>query len=265
MFDPSIIVNASYGFWIAGGLATFLVAISKSGFSGAMGSLGMPIMLTVLSPGLTLAVLLPVFLVCDFYVGWKYRKRAVRHLIIIMFIAGCFGQLAGWLLYQYISEAMLVVCIGLLAVFTGGRYFLRLFRPIALDAVLRRGAVVKLRRQVKARAGLWCGLSGLSSFVSLTGGIPAQVFLLPLRLPRAYYVGTMGWFFLLINVAKLPFFIELGLFNAASLTASLALVPIVPLGVTLGLWLNRIMSDTWFYHISHGFLLVLGVRLIVIA
>ena len=181
-----------------------------------------------------------------------------------MFIAGCIGQLAGWVLYQYISEAMLVVCIGLLAIFTGGRYFVRLYRP-ALDSALQRAALVKLRREVKARAGLWCGLSGLSSFVSLTGGIPAQVFLLPLRLPRAFYVGTMGWFFLLINLAKLPFFINLGLFNAASLTASLALVPIVPFGVMLGLWLNRTMSDKWFYHISHGFLLVLGIRLIVIA
>jgi uncharacterized membrane protein YfcA len=264
MFDPSIIVNAPYGFWIAGGLATFLVAMSKSGFGGAMGSLGMPIMLTVLSPGLTLAVLLPVFLVCDIYVGWKYRRLAVRRLIIIMFVAGCVGQLAGWLLYQYISEAMLVVCIGLLAIFTGGRYFLRLYRPV-IDNALQREKLVKLRREVSARASLWCGLSGLSSFVSLTGGIPAQVFLLPLRLPRAYYVGTMGWFFLLINLAKLPFFVELGLFNAASLTASLALVPIVPFGVMLGLWLNRTMSDKWFYHISHGFLLALGIRLIIIA
>ena len=81
----------------------------------------------------------------------------------------------------------------------------------------------------------------------------------------APFAGTMGWFFLLINLAKLPFFVELGLFNAASLTASLALVPIVPFGVMLGLWLNRTMSDKWFYHISHGFLLVLGIRLIVIA
>ena len=204
-----------------------------------------------------------MFLVCDIYVGWKYRRLAVRRLIIIMFIAGCVGQLAGWLLYQYISEAMLVVCIGLLAIFTGGRYFLRLYRPV-IDNALQREKLVKLRREVSARS-LWCGLSGLSSFVSLTGGIPAQVFLLPLRLPRAYYVGTMGWFFLLINLAKLPFFVELGLFNAASLTASLALVPIVPFGVMLGLWLNRTMSDKWFYHISHGFLLVLGIRLIVIA
>ena len=105
------------------------------------------------------------------------------------------------------------------------------------------------------------GLAGIASFISLTGGIPSQIYLLPLQLPRAYYVGTMGWSFLLVNLAKLPFFVELGLFAPASLTASLALAPLVPLGVALGIWLNRVMIDVWFYQISHGFLLLLGLRL----
>ena len=105
------------------------------------------------------------------------------------------------------------------------------------------------------------GLAGIASFISLTGGIPSQVYLLPLNLPRAYYVGTMGWAFLLVNLAKLPFFVELGLFTSASLTASLVLVPFVPLGVAIGIWLNRAMNDTIFYHISHGFLWLLGIRL----
>jgi hypothetical protein len=65
----------------------------------------------------------------------------------------------------------------------------------------------------------------------------------------------------LVNLAKLPFFIELELFNAASLTASLAIAGFVPIGVALGLWLNRTMNDAWFYHISHGFLLLLGAKL----
>ena len=72
----------------------------------------------------------------------------------------------------------------------------------------------------------------------------------------------MGWSFLLVNLAKLPFFVELGLFNTASLTASLALAFFVPIGLALGVWLNRALNDAWFYHISHGFLLVLGAKII---
>ena len=226
-----------------------------------MGALSLPIMLSAMPPGPALAVLLPVFLLCDFYVGWKYRRHTIRRLVVLMFVAACIGQLLGWLLFKQINEIMLLGCIGALAVFTGGRYFYRLLAPIAPSAALTRQALRRLRRQAAPRAGLWCGLSGLASFISLTGGIPAQVFLLPLQLPRMFFIGTMGWFFLLINLAKLPFYVELGLFDAASLTASFALAPLVPFGVMVGMYLNRKMTDAWFYHIAHGFLLLLGARL----
>ena len=139
------------------------------------------------------------------------------------------------------------------------RYFWRLYRPAA-NAGLARAAMRHLRRRMDRAVG-WTGIGRYCQFASLTGSIPSQIYLLPLNLPRAYYVGTMGWSFLLVNLAKLPFFIELELFDAASLTASLALAGFVPIGVALGLWLNRTMNDAWFYHISQGFLLLLGAKL----
>ena len=259
MLDPSIITSAPLGFFVAGIVATLVVAISKAGFGGAMGSLSLPIMLIVLPPGLALSVMLPVFLLCDFYVGWKYYRRAVRRIVLTMTLAACIGQVLGWLLFKQINADLLMFLIGGLAIFTGARYFWRLYRP-ALNKVLARAALRHLRHR-RDRAFGWMGLAGIASFISLTGGIPSQIYLLPLQLPRAYYVGTMGWSFLLVNLAKLPFFVELGLFTPASLTASLALAPLVPVGVALGIWLNRVMNDVWFYHISHGFLLLLGLRL----
>ena len=265
VLDFSLMGDAPVAVWLAGALATLVVAVSKAGFGGAMGSLSLPIFLIVMPPGPALAILLPVFLLCDFYVGWRYRKLAVRKIVAAMVIAACLGQLAGWLLFKQIDENMLLALIGALAVYTGGRYFWQLWRPAVTDSALARSAVRAIRARTPQRAGLWCGLSGIASFISLTGGIPAQVFLLPLALPRAVYVATMGWFFLMINLAKMPFYVELGLFDAASLSASLTLVPLVPFGVLLGVWANKVMSDTWFYHISHGFLLVLGTRLVLVA
>lgn len=260
--DTSLIA-ATPGFFVFGILATLVVAISKSGFGGAMGALSLPVMLIAMPPGPALAVLLPVFLLCDFYVGWKYRRHTIRRLVGLMFIAACAGQLLGWLLYKQINELVLLGFIGGLALFTGGRYFYRLVRPISQSAAIGRQALRRLRQKSGPRAGIWCGLSGLASFISLTGGIPAQVYLLPLQLPRMLFIGTMGWYFLFINLAKLPFYIELGLFDAASLTASLALAPLVPVGVMCGMYLTRKMSDAWFYHIAHGFLVLLGGRLII--
>ena len=66
MVDFSIIAAAPIGFFFFGILSTLLVAISKAGFGGALGSLSLPLMLVVLSPGPALSVLLPIFLLCDF-------------------------------------------------------------------------------------------------------------------------------------------------------------------------------------------------------
>ena len=77
MLDFSIINSASGSFFLFGIMATLLVAISKAGFGGAMGALSLPLMLLALPPSLALSVLLPVFLLCDFYVGWKYYRRAI--------------------------------------------------------------------------------------------------------------------------------------------------------------------------------------------
>lgn len=263
MLDFSLVQGPAVQFWLAGALAVLVVAISKSGFGGALGSLSAPIFILVLPPKTALAVLLPVFLVTDFFVVYKWRHYGIRRLVILMFSAAVIGQILGWLLFKFIDDRMLVALIGLLSLLTALRYFWLLVWPEEGAQFRQRQRSRALRKNPLPRAAFWCILSGLASFVSLTGGILVQIFMLPLRLPRAYFVGTMCWFFLSINLAKFPFFIELGLFNMASLSISLMLLPVLPVGVALGIWLNRKMSDKLFYHLSHFFLAILGLRLLV--
>ena len=62
---------------------------------------------------------------------------------------------------------------------------------------------------------------------------------------------------------KLPFFFDLGLFSFNGLVMSLILVPVIPIGVMLGKWLNRRINDRIFYHFAHAALMLLGLRLVV--
>ena len=70
-------------------------------------------------------------------------------------------------------------------------------------------------------------------------------------LERQLFVGTMSFYFLIINLAKLPFFFDLGVFSPTSILLSLLVLPILPIGIFLGKFLNRTLSDKMFYHISH--------------
>ena len=55
-------------------LAVILVAISKSGFGGALGSLGLPVMVFVFPPKLAIAVLLPLYLITDISVSYTHLR-----------------------------------------------------------------------------------------------------------------------------------------------------------------------------------------------
>ena len=166
------------------------------------------------------------------------------------------GQILGYLLISLINDDMLKAMIGAIAIIIGGRYFIRLNMQTRIDE--KR----KMRKNIPARASLWCSLSGFSSFISLTGGIPVQIFLLPLRMHRYLVVGTSAWFFFSINIAKIPFFLQLGMFTPATLFITLSIIPVIPVGVMIGKWLNRNITDNLFYHLVHAGLALLGLRLV---
>jgi uncharacterized membrane protein YfcA len=103
----------------------------------------------------------------------------------------------------------------------------------------------------------------VSSFVSLSGGIPAQIFLLPHRLPKEAFVGSFSVYFTVIDLLKIPLFAELNVITLESLRITMFLLPVAPIGILLGWWLNKRINDRIFYHISYSALMILGVKLLV--
>jgi uncharacterized membrane protein YfcA len=87
------------------------------------------------------------------------------------------------------------------------------------------------------------------------------MYLLPQRLDKTVLVGTNMVFFLIINYVKLPPYGWLGLLSADNVLTALALAPLAPLGIWLGVRLNRVASQIWFYRVSYAFLLAAGLKL----
>mgnify|MGYP000421290519 CR=1 FL=1 len=181
----------------------------------------------------------------------------VFKILKLMVLGGLIGQILGWLCFEYLDDSYILILIGLLALSTSIRYFKDIFIK---DYFVKK--TKKILELSYTRAIGWCGFSGFSSFVALTGGIPAQIFLLPLGLERQLFVGTMSFYFLIINLAKLPFFFNLEVFSHTSILLSFIVLPILPLGIYLGKFLNKKLSDKLFYHISHFALFLCGINLI---
>ena len=76
-----------------------------------------------------------------------------------------------------------------------------------------------------------------------------------------FFVGV-GLVFSVYKSGKIPFFFDLKLFTTQTVGISATLLPVIPLGVIAGKWLNKKMSDKLFYRIGHLALVLLGIRLI---
>ncbi len=68
-------------------------------------------------------------------------------------------------------------------------------------------------------------------------------------------------FFGIVNYVKLiPYFL-LGNLSASNLATSLVLLPLAPVGVYLGIWLQKRVPDALFYQVLYVLLLVTGLKL----
>lgn len=263
MFQIDAITIAPSLFRLACFLAVMALSISKSGFGGAIGSLSMPIMLFVLPPkpalGVLLPLFLPLFLITDVRVVYLWRQWMNRRFALIMCGFGTLGTLTGWLLFDCFNDRALTLLIGVVGMVTAVNYGRKVLLP---NGETSKDAADRMMARLWPRAVGWRGLSGLAGFVSLSGGIPAQVFLPPRALARQAFVGTMSIYFFVISPAKLPFYGDPGLFTDDTMKISAWLLPVIPLGVYVGRTLNRIMSDRLFCHISHSVLFAMSAKLL---
>ena len=179
-----------------------------------------------------------------------------------MLIFGLLGHGLGWYFFDYISNAALVTFIGSMSVLTAFLYFKKRFLPVKIDLV----AMPPLQNRPIALwswGGFWCTLSGIASFISVSGGIPLQIFLLSCKVPRTVFIGSAGAFFFILNLTKVPLYWELDILSKSSLIISLLLLPAIPIGVILGRKISDLMTDQQFYLLLHFALGVVGLQLLV--
>ena len=129
--------------------------------------------------------------------------------------------------------------------------------------VAREYVFGKIRHAPGVLEGVGMGaLTGFTSTISHAGGPPLAIYLLPQRFPKHIYVGTTAVFFAVTNAVKLVPYSMLGLLKASSIGTIVLLAPFCIIGVRLGVWLNRRVSEVWFMRLVYSILFLSGIQLI---
>ncbi len=210
-------------FWFLCISAALCVGLSKSGFPG-VSLLTVALMAQAFPPKISTGVLLPLLVFGDVCAVKAFRKHALWDQILRMLPPTVAGIFIGFWMMQHLAEAQFRPVLGWMLLATVLVQALR-------SAFPQLGAAVPHTRAFAWTMGVW---AGVATMIANAAGPVMAIYLLSLSLPKQNLVGTSAWFFLLINVFKLPFSWKLGLLHTPTLLLDLALCPLVILGTLLG-------------------------------
>ena len=228
--------------------AVLLFGISKGGFAGPIAILSIPLMSLTMSPQTAAGILLPILLVMDFVALYIYWKKWDLKNIKIIIPSSIIGIIVGTFTFSFISDDGIRIIIGIIAI---------LF--IFLSIIQKNSFLIK---PTKNKGLFWSLIAGYTSFLIHAGGTPINFYLLPQKLNKTIYMGTMTIIFLIINSIKLIPYYYLGQLDLPNLKASLILSPLAPISVLIGYYLHKKVSENLFYYFIYFFLGIGGIKLI---
>lgn len=239
-------------FWAAALPAVFLVGLSKGGLGGSMGMVGVPLMALAMSPLKAAAILLPILVVMDMVALWSWRGVRDGRTLAVMLPGSLVGIGIGWFMAAWVTEELIRLTVGVLAVLFVGRWVWQR---------LRHGRAPSHERQ-PVKGVFWATVAGFTSFVAHLGGPPYQIYTVPLGLDPKVYAGTSAIFFAVTNAVKLIPYFALGQFDTSNLAASAVLMPVAPVATLAGAWLVRRMKPDVFYPITYATVALIGIKLL---
>jgi len=202
------------------GVAALLVGFSKTSVGG-FGILAVLMMALAIPDKSSPGVLLPMLIAADIMAVVYYRRSSQWSILVRLFPATLVGVALAYWLMSISSGMNYAKVIGWV-----------ILAMLAVDIVMSDRFQRSMRGPVLTKiVGI---LAGASSMAANAAGPIFEIYLLQMGLKKAEFIGTRSWFFLLLNVAKVPFAISLGITNAESLTLNFYYLPVILAGAYLG-------------------------------
>ncbi|MET7289488.1 sulfite exporter TauE/SafE family protein [Streptomyces sp. NPDC005573] len=211
-------------------LAALLVGFSKTAVSGA-NTVSLAVFAAVLPARASTGVLLPLLIAGDVLAVLTYRRHAHWPTLWRLFPAVAAGVVAGTLFLLWADDGIVRTSIGAILLLMTA---VTLWRRRTADTADEPDAVTGRAGRVKARG--YGVLGGFTTMVANAGGPVMSMYLLSAGFRKLGFLGTSAFFFLIVNVAKVPFSAGLGLIDGRSLLLDAALVVFVVPGAFLGKW-----------------------------
>lgn len=237
--------------WLLAALAAFCIGFSKGGFPGA-GLVTVITMAHLFGARESTGALLPMLICGDVFSVWAFHQHARWAVIRRMLPPTVGGVIGGWIVMQWLPGAAFRPVIGWIVFVMVLLQSARRWRPAWFGNVPHsRGFAVSM--------GV---ATGVSTMLANAAGPVMGLYFLATETPKFALVGTSAWFFLIVNVFKVPFSAQLGLIHGMTLTFNLLLVPMIALGIFTGRRLIALVPQALFEALLLAFAAVASLRMI---
>ena len=261
------------------------VGLSKGGISG-LGIAAAPLFALVFPPMESTGLVLVILICADFVSVALFRRHAAWGHIKRLFPFAATGVVAGYFVYKWLRPA-LPASFKLAGI--AQRHFLLVQQKAQLahgqkefgflmGAILLALVGVQIWRKEKTKGdeekaarliphNWWIVatfgvLAGFTTMLANAAGPVMIIYLLAMRLPKLEFIGTSAWYFLTLNLFKVPFSYDLGLINPASLKVDAWFAPVAMLSVPAGRWLLKFIDQELFERLALGFTVLAALKLL---
>ena len=218
--------------WTAACIAALIIGVSKTGIPG-IGILAVTVLAMAFPAKLSVGVMLPMLIVGDIFAAMWYRRKPRWDILWRIIPPAMIGIVVGYFLMDRISNEALRPVIGGIAL-----------GLLTLQALSDFG-VFTMERVPHHWAFAWslALLAGVVTMLSNAAGPSILIFFLAMKLDKLRFIGSIAWYFLLLNVFKVPFFVALDMISVDSLTFDAMVAPIILIGAGLGLFAPRLIPE----------------------
>ncbi|MCF6321515.1 MAG: sulfite exporter TauE/SafE family protein [Rhizobiaceae bacterium] len=230
------------------GLAALLVGFTKTSVGG-VGILAVLLMALAIpgkgSPG----VLLPMLVVADIFAVVFYRRECQWGVLVKLVPLTLVGIIIGYFLLDIIPAQVFERIIGVIILIM-----------LVLEFIVSKTGKKKFDGwPITVLVGIF---AGIATMIANAAGPIFGIYLLQMGLAKKEFVGTRSWFFLLLNVFKLPFSANLGLITVETLKLDLMFLPAIVIGAIIGYWVLGLINVSMFKWLIRAASLVACIRLI---
>jgi uncharacterized membrane protein YfcA len=210
--------------WALSALSGSIVGLSKTGLPG-LGLIFVPLMALAFGAKVSTGILLPMLSLGDVFAVSYYRRHADVPRLVKLLPWALVGLACGVTVGANLPDLQFKKLLGVIV--------LVLLALMIWQELRRDKETVPTGWWFPALAGL---AAGFTTMVGNAAGPVMSLYLLSMRLPKNAFIGTSAWFFLIINLTKIPLQI---LFwkniSWQTFTIDLMVLPAIALGAWLGL------------------------------